>query len=50
MTHPFTILRAKKLVDWVKKGEFTQVTGITIEDVEAKCASKKPDTEEPKQA
>ena len=50
MTHPFTILRAKKLVDWVKKGEFTQVTGITIEEVEAKFARNKPDTEKPKQA
>ena len=46
MSHPFTILRAKKLVDWVRKGEFTQVTGITIEEVQAKASTKKPDTKE----
>ncbi len=46
MTHPFNILRAKKIVDWVKKGEFTQVTGISIEDVTAKGATTKPDSKE----
>ena len=38
MTHPFTILRAKKLDDWITKGEFTDVTGISIEDVQAQSA------------
>lgn len=33
MTHPFIILRAKKIYDWIAKGEFTEVTGITLPPV-----------------
>ena len=43
MTHPFTILRAKRLDDWVTKGEFTEVTGIPIEEVQAQRADVDPE-------
>ncbi len=46
MTHPFTILRAKKLVDWVTKGEFTEVTGISIEEVQANGAKVVPEAKQ----
>ena len=36
MTHPFTILRAKKLDDWILSGEFTSVTNISKESVQDK--------------
>ena len=50
MSHPFTILRAKKLDDWVTKGEFTDVTGISIEEVQAQMANVEPDPEQKKTA
>lgn len=30
MTHPFTILRAKQIANWIEKGEFTKITGLNI--------------------
>ena len=30
MNHPFTIMRAKHLDNWIEKGEFTNVTGINL--------------------
>ena len=30
MTHPFTVLRAKQIDDWIEKGEFTNVTGLSL--------------------
>ena len=43
MSHPFTILRAKKLDDWVTSGEFTEVTGISKEDIQIKMAEVDPE-------
>ena len=31
MSHPFMINRAKQLDNWIKKGEFTKITGITLD-------------------
>lgn len=36
MSHPFTILRAKELDNWITKNGFTDVTGISIEEVSDK--------------
>ncbi len=36
MSHPFTILRAKELDNWITKNGFTDVTGISQEEVSDK--------------